>query len=239
MTPLVEFVDVVKRYGQGATEVRALSDVSLSVAAGEFVAVRGPSGCGKSTLLHLAGGLDIPTAGHVLFDGREVESLSVSEHSELRRRDIGYVFQRFNLVSGLTALENVSLPLELDGIGRRDAKARAVEALRTVGISRQLHRFPDDFSGGEQQRIAIARGIVGTRRLLLADEPTGSVDTATGDSVIELLAELPASRGTAVVLVTHEPRYAAWAERVVSMRDGRVVDIAAAPDESPVRQPVS
>jgi len=239
MTSLVEFIDVVKRYGEGPTEVRALTDVTLEVAAGEFVAVRGPSGCGKSTLLHLAGGLDDPTAGHVSFDGREIETLTLAERSELRRRDIGYVFQRLNLVAGLTATENVSLPLELDGLGRRLARARAIDALRTVGLTQQLDRYPDDFSGGQQQRIAIARAIVGTRRLLLADEPTGSVDTVTGDSVIELLAALPATNGTAVVLVTHEPRYAAWADRVVSMRDGRVVDIAVAPHEPALREPVS
>jgi putative ABC transport system ATP-binding protein len=239
MTALLELVDVVKRYGEGANEVRALSDVSLEVAAGEFVAVRGPSGCGKSTLLHLAGGLDDATAGRVFFDGCEISALNLAERSALRRRDIGYVFQRLNLVAGLTAIENVSLPLELDGVGRRQARDRAIDALHDVGLDEQLNRYPDDFSGGQQQRIAIARGIVGTRRLLLADEPTGSVDTITGDAVIELLAGLPAARGTAVVLVTHEPRYAAWADRVISMRDGRVIDVAVAPNREPIHEPVA
>jgi putative ABC transport system ATP-binding protein len=230
MNPLLEFVDVVKSYGAGTTEVRALTDVSLAVAPGELVAVRGPSGCGKSTLLHLAGGLEDPSAGRVLVDGRVVHDMNATERAALRRRDVGYVFQRLNLISSLTAIENVTLPLELDGVGRREARVRAIEVLNNVGLDDQLDRYPDDFSGGQQQRIAIARAIVGTRRLLLADEPTGSLDTMTGDAVIELLAGLPAAHGTAVVLVTHEPRFAAWADRVVSMRDGRIVDIAVAPD---------
>ncbi len=230
MNALLEFVDVVKSFGAGVREVRALTDVSLVVSPGELVAVRGPSGCGKSTLLHLAGGLEDPSAGRVLVDGRDVGTMSITERAALRRRDVGYVFQQLNLVAGLTAIENVMLPLELDGVGRRPARADAISALHTVGLDQSLDRYPDDFSGGQQQRIAIARAIVGSRRLLLADEPTGSLDTATGDAVIELLAALPAESGTAVVLVTHEPRYAAWADRVVSMRDGRIVDVAVAPD---------
>jgi putative ABC transport system ATP-binding protein len=230
MIPMLEFVDVVKSYGAGAAEVRAVTDVSLAVAPGEFVAVRGPSGCGKSTLLHLAGGLEDPSAGRVLVDGRDVHTMSAVERSSLRRRDVGYVFQRLNLVAGLTAVENVTLPLELDGVGRRVARIQAIDALHAVGLDQSLDRYPDDFSGGQQQRIAIARAIVGTRRLILADEPTGSLDTATGDAVIELLANLPAERDTGIVLVTHEPRYAAWADRIVSMRDGRIVSVAVAPD---------
>jgi putative ABC transport system ATP-binding protein len=238
MNPLLEFVDVVKSYGSGPTEVRAVTDVSLAIAPGELVAIRGPSGCGKSTLLHLAGGLEDPSAGHVLVDGRDLHTMPATARAELRRRDVGYVFQRLNLVASLTAIENVTLPLELDGVGRREARARAIEVLNGVGLDHHLDRYADDFSGGQQQRIAIARAIVGTRRLLLADEPTGSLDTATGDAVIELLAALPAERGTAVLLVTHEPRYAAWADRVVSMRDGRIVDISIAPDIEPAATPV-
>ena len=229
MNPLLEMIDVVKSYGAGAGEVRALTDVSFAVAPGELVAVRGPSGCGKSSLLHLAGGLEDPSAGRVLVNGRDINTMSITERAALRRREVGYVFQRLNLVAGLTAIENVMLPLELDGVGRRAARADAIEALNRVGLEHTLDRYPDDFSGGQQQRIAIARAMVGTRSLLLADEPTGSLDTATGDAVIELLAALPAERNTAVVLVTHEPRYAAWADRVVSMRDGRIVDVAIAP----------
>ncbi len=224
---VVEFVDVVKSYGQGPMEVRALTDVSFAVAPGKIVAVRGPSGCGKSTLLHLAGGLEDPSAGRVLIGGRDLSTMDAAERAELRRRHLGYVFQRLNLVVGLTALENVMLPLELDGTGAREARARAREALATVGLDHHLDRYPDDFSGGQQQRIAIARAIVGARSLLLADEPTGALDTRTGEAVIDLLASLPAERGTSVVLVTHEPRYAACADRVVSMRDGRVVGVTA------------
>jgi putative ABC transport system ATP-binding protein len=242
--PALELVDLVKHYGTGDTEVRALTDVSLTVAPGELVAIMGPSGCGKSTLLHLAGGLEDPSAGQVRVAGLDVPRLSASERATLRRTDVGYVFQRLNLVVSLTALENVMLPLELEGIGRRDARARAREALATVGLTEQLDRFPDDFSGGQQQRIAVARAVVGSRRLILADEPTGSLDTMTGDQVIELLAGLPGREGTAVVLVTHEPRYASWADRVVFLRDGRIVDESTTadppsdPDSAPRPQPV-
>jgi putative ABC transport system ATP-binding protein len=222
----MELVDVVKSYGSGPTEVRALTDVSFQVSAGEIVAVRGPSGCGKSTLLHLAGALEDPSAGHVLVGGRDLATLGAVARAELRRRHVGYVFQRLNLVAGLTALENVMLPLELDGMRSREARDRAREALSAVELEQHLDRYPDDFSGGQQQRIAIARAIVGSRSLLLADEPTGALDTRTGDAVIELLASLPGERGTAVVLVTHEPRHAACADRVVSMRDGRIVGVS-------------
>ncbi len=220
----VEFVEVVKKFGAGSTEVRALSGVSLRVEPGEFVAIMGPSGCGKSTLLHLAGALEDPSAGRVFVGGRDLADLDIRGHAALRRSEVGYVFQRLNLLASLTAMENVALPLELDGISARTARGRAKEALVSVGLDEQLDRYPDDFSGGQQQRIAIARAIVGERKLLLADEPTGSLDTATGDSVIEVLAALPERHGTAVVLVTHEPRFASWTDRVVFLRDGRIVD---------------
>ena len=223
-TPVLDFLDVVKSYGAGPTEVRAVSGVSLSVAPGEFVAVMGPSGCGKSTLLHLAGALEEPSAGRVLVNGRDLGGMHLAERAELRRRDVGYVFQRLNLIPSLTAVENVMLPLELDGVATRTARARALEVLAKVGLDHHLDRYPDDFSGGQQQRIAIARSIVGTRKLLLADEPTGSLDTSNSDQVIELLAGLGQEYGTAVVLVTHEPRFASWADRVVFLRDGRIVD---------------
>jgi putative ABC transport system ATP-binding protein len=222
--PIVELDDVVKVYGAGDTEVRALGGVTLAVGPAELVAVRGPSGCGKSTLLHLAGGLEPPTSGTIRLAGHDLGAVDAVELARLRRRDVGFVFQRLNLVAALTALENVMLPLELDGMAPRPARAQAAEALASVGVDRGLDRYPDDFSGGQQQRIAIARAVVGERRLLLADEPTGSLDTRTGDAVIELLAALPETAGTAVMLVTHEPRYAAWADRVVSLRDGVVVD---------------
>lgn len=223
-TPILEFLDVVKSYGVGTRQTRALAGVSLQIARGEFVAVMGPSGCGKSTLLHLAGALDLPSSGHVLVDGRDLGDRSLAEQAALRRREVTYVFQRLNLVPSLTAVENVMLPLELDGFSRKPARARALDALTECGLTHHLDRYPDDFSGGQQQRIAIARSIVGTHPLLLADEPTGALDTASSDEIIELLAGLPARFGTAVVLVTHEPRLASWADRVIFLRDGRIVD---------------
>ncbi len=230
--PALQVVDVVKRYGSGPTEVRALTDVSLTVAPGELVAVMGPSGCGKSTLLHLAGGLEPPSAGHVLVHGVDLDGLSPAEMARLRRNHVGYVFQRLNLVPSLTALENVMLPLELDGVRRKEARAEAEAALAGAGLPGPWDRYPDDFSGGQQQRIAIARATVGDRSLLLADEPTGSLDTVNAELVVELLTELCVRRGTAVVLVTHEPRFASFADRVVFLRDGRVVDQTRATDRA-------
>ncbi|MEA2231157.1 MAG: putative transport system ATP-binding protein [Solirubrobacteraceae bacterium] len=227
MTPVLELRDVSRCYDDGAGEVAALSSVSLSVAAGELVAVMGPSGSGKSTLLQLAGGLDRPTDGHVLVDGRDLADLSTRALAALRRRRVGYVFQRLNLLASLTAVENVMLPLELDGIGARGARAAAEEALAQVGFSGSTKRFPDDLSGGEQQRVAIARGVVGERALLLADEPTGALDTVGGEAILELLSARR-DAGAAVVLVTHEPRFAGWADRVLFLRDGQVVDEAVA-----------
>jgi putative ABC transport system ATP-binding protein len=224
MTPIVELTGVTKVFGRGPTEVRALNDLSLAVAPGEFVALMGPSGCGKSTLLHLAGALEDPTAGHVAVDGVDLATLGPKARAELRHTDVGYVFQRLNLIVSLTALENVMLPLEVAGVRRREARAQAEAALTTVELPQPWDRFPDDFSGGQQQRIAIARAVVGPRRVLLADEPTGALDTANADLVIELLARIGAERGTAIVLVTHEPRFASWADRVVFLRDGVVVD---------------
>ncbi|HTL86485.1 MAG TPA: ABC transporter ATP-binding protein [Acidimicrobiia bacterium] len=224
MTAILEFDDVVKSYGSGVNEVRALRGISLSVEPGEFVAVMGPSGCGKSTMLHLAGALETPSAGSVRVAGRELASLDAAGRSQLRREDVGFVFQRLNLIPALSAIENVMLPLELAGQPSRDARALAIDSLHAMGLEDHLDRYPDDFSGGQQQRIAIARAVVGERKILLADEPTGSLDTANGDEVIELIATLPSQHGTAVVLVTHEPRFASWADRVVFLRDGRVVD---------------
>lgn len=222
--PALAFRTVVKRYGSGTTEVRALTDVSLSIAPGELVAVMGPSGCGKSTLLHLGGALEEADAGSVSVFGTDLSTLDAAGRAKLRRTDVGFVFQRLNLLPSLTALENVMLPLELEGIRPKVARESAREMLAAVGLTEQVDRFPDDFSGGQQQRIAIARAVVGQRRLVLADEPTGALDTATGDAVVELLAGLPARTGAAVVLVTHEPRFASWADRVVFLRDGRIVD---------------
>jgi putative ABC transport system ATP-binding protein len=223
MTTILEMRGVEKRYGTGDAEVVALSGIELSVAAGELVAVMGPSGSGKSTLLNLAGGLDVPTSGTVSVGGRSLADLSPTDLATVRRRNVGYVFQRLNLIPSLTALENVMLPLELDGIGRDDTRQAAIAALADAGFRGSPDRFPDDLAGDEQQRVAIARAVVGERTLLLADEPTGALDTATGEQVLELLSAR-ARAGAAVVLVTHEPRFASYADRVVLLRDGRPVE---------------
>jgi putative ABC transport system ATP-binding protein len=220
----LSLVDVVKRYGEGETEVRALTDVSLDVARSEFVAVMGASGSGKSSLLHLAAGLIAPTAGRVFVNGTALDALDAAGLAALRRREVGLVFQRLNLIPTLTAVENVMLPLELDGVATSEARNQAREALDRVGLAGPLDRFPDDLSGGQQQRVAIARAIVGDRKLLLADEPTGALDSVTADAVIELLASLVAETGCALVLVTHEPRFASWADRIVRLRDGDLVE---------------
>jgi len=210
-------------HGEGATEVHALRGVSFTARAGELVAVMGPSGSGKSTLLTLAGGLDSPTSGTVSVEGADLAGLGNAGRARMRRTSIGYVFQDFNLIPALTAAENVALPRELNGAGRADARAAALTALREDGIEDLADRFPDEMSGGQQQRVAIARAIVGERRLILADEPTGALDTDTGEEILALL-RARCDAGAAGVLVTHEARHAAWADRVVFLRDGIVVD---------------
>ena len=228
MTSALELRQVSKVYGSGATEVRALRDVDLSVEPGELVAIMGPSGSGKSTLLTIAGSLETATSGQVLVDGVDLSSISHSDRAKMRRRAIGYVFQDFNLLPGLTAAENVSLPLELDGTGAKAARALVLQALEELGVAEQAPRFPDELSGGERQRVAIARAIVGERRLLLADEPTGALDSVNGEAVMRLL-RAATTRGVAGVVVTHEAHLASWADRVVFLRDGRVVDQTVAP----------
>lgn len=219
---------VSKVYGSGAAEVRALWEVSLEVPAGELVAVMGPSGSGKSTLLAIAGSLEDPTGGEVVIDGTALSAMGRNRRARLRRRSIGYVFQDFNLLAGLTAVENVTLPLELDGVGMRDARKAAVEALDRLGIAELGDRYPDDLSGGERQRVAIARAVIGERRLVLADEPTGALDSVNGESVMRLLRNACAD-GVAGVVVTHDAQLASWAHRVVFLRDGRVIDQTATP----------
>ncbi len=221
--PVLELRALTRVHGRGESEVHALRGVNLRVAAGELVAVMGPSGSGKSTLLTCAGGLDSPTSGAVVVEGTELGTLSRSALAALRRRSIGYVFQDFNLIPALTAAENVMLPRELDGDGTRTARRLALAALADVGIPELADRYPDDMSGGQQQRVAIARAVVGDRRLVLADEPTGALDTETGEQVLRLL-RTRCDAGAAGVLVTHEARHAAWADRVMFLRDGLAVD---------------
>ncbi|MCO1618160.1 ABC transporter ATP-binding protein [Micromonospora tulbaghiae] len=223
---VLELRDVRRTHGAGEAAVHALRGVSLTVRAGELVAVMGPSGSGKSTLLALAGGLDRPTGGQVVVEGEALVGLSARELARLRRRRIGYVFQDLNLLGSLTAVENVALPLELDGTGVRAARQLALAALREVDLEDLADRFPDQMSGGQQQRVAIARALVGERRLVLADEPTGALDSQTGEAVLHLLRRR-VDAGAAGVLVTHEARHAGWADRVVFLRDGVMVDSTA------------
>jgi putative ABC transport system ATP-binding protein len=234
MTPTLVLTRVSKQFGRGGGEVLALREVDLVVRPGELVAVMGPSGSGKSTLLHVAAGLEGPTAGEVCLDGRPMpRRLEARSWSDARRDRIGVVFQRFNLLPSFTVLENVLLPMELAGVRSRPAAAAARAALRACGLAGRDGDFPEDLSGGEQQRVAIARAVVGERSLLLADEPTGALDSTSGDAVVELLAERAAA-GAAVVLATHDSRIASWADRVVFLHDGRVVDETAATLEAEV-----
>jgi putative ABC transport system ATP-binding protein len=221
--PVLHLDRVSRVHGSGELAVRALQEVTMEVYAGELVAVMGPSGSGKSTLLTLAGGLDQPTSGRVVVEGTDLARAGNAGRARLRRTSIGYVFQDFNLIPALTAAENVSLPLELDGRPIRAARAAARDALAELGVEELADRFPDEMSGGQQQRVAIARAVVGERRLILADEPTGALDSVTGEDILRLL-RARCDAGAAGVLVTHEPRHAAWADRVVYLRDGAVVD---------------
>ncbi len=229
--PVLELKDASRVHGSGETAVHALREATVAVRAGELVAVMGPSGSGKSTLLTLAGGLDSPTGGEVVVEGVALSGLSRRALAALRRRSVGYVFQDLNLIPALTIAENVALPRELDGVRPRAARAEALAALADTGVADLADRFPDEVSGGQQQRAAIARALVGPRRLLLADEPTGALDSRSGEAVLRLLRSR-AEAGAAVVLVTHESRLAAWADRIVFLRDGRVVQATEARPEA-------
>ena len=230
----LELRQVSKVYGEGAAEVHALRKVSLEVDAGMMVAVMGPSGSGKSTLLTIAGSLEEPTSGQVLVAGRDLVTMSRNDKARLRRQSIGYVFQDFNLLPGLTAAENVALPLELDGVGARKAREAGLRALDGLGLADRASNYPDQLSGGERQRVAIARAVVGDRQLLLADEPSGALDSANGEAVMRMI-HAACQRGVAAVVVTHDAQLASWADRVVFIRDGSIVDQAApAPGPEPL-----
>ena len=230
MTAALELHGVSKTYGEGATEVRALIDVDLTVAPGELVAIMGPSGSGKSTLLTVAGTLEEPSTGEVIIGGTPVAAMSRNDRARLRRHSVGYVFQDFNLLAGLTALENVALPLELDGVNGKRAQAVALDALAQFDMDERARRFPDELSGGERQRVAIARAVVGDRGLLLADEPTGALDSVNGEAVMRLVRQACSHKNVAGVIVTHDSQLASWADRIVFIRDGRVIDQTARPD---------
>jgi putative ABC transport system ATP-binding protein len=224
----LELHDVSKSYGAGATLVQALSHVDLTVDRSHLVAIMGPSGSGKSTLLTIAGSLEEPTNGEVFVDGGSLQKMSHDQKARLRRRTVGYVFQEFNLLAGLTAVENVSLPLELDGVGARKARVAGMAVLDELGLADRATRYPDELSGGERQRVAIARALIGGRRLLLADEPTGSLDQTNGEAVMRMLVSA-CTKGVAAVVVTHDAHLASFADRVVHLRDGRIVDQPASP----------
>jgi putative ABC transport system ATP-binding protein len=225
---VLELRNVSKQYGEGPSLVLALREVDLSVEAGMLVAVMGPSGSGKSTLLTIAGSLEEPSTGDVLIGGVSLARMSRNDKARLRRRSVGYVFQDFNLLPGLSAVENVSLPLELDGLVAKRARAVGMTALEELGLSARADHYPDQLSGGERQRVAIARAVVGDRQLLLADEPSGALDSENGEAVMRLVLAA-CRRGVAAVVVTHDAQLASWADRVVFIRDGSVVDQTRAP----------
>lgn len=228
---LLTMTNVRRTYGEAPHEVVALDGINFAVELGEMVAIMGPSGSGKSTMLTIAGGLESPTSGSINFAGQRLEELSSRDLADVRRRDIGFVFQGFNLLDGLTALENVAAPLELDGMSVGNAREEATRLMSSVGLGDRCDAFPEDLSGGERQRVAIARGLVGNRRLLLTDEPTGALDSETGATILGLLHGACTTERS-VVVVTHDPNVAAWADRVVVLRDGKI-DSTYKPTNSP------
>jgi putative ABC transport system ATP-binding protein len=221
---LVQIENLAKVYGTGETAVVALDHVSLNVDAGEFVAVMGPSGCGKSTLLHLLGGLDRPSEGRVTIDGQTLDDLSDNALTKVRRQKIGFIFQFFNLIPLLNATENAALPILLDGVPAAQAKAKAQEWLRKVGLGERMTNRPDQLSGGQQQRVAISRALVAEPKLVLADEPTGNLDSRMADEIATLLRQVASEWGRAVVMVTHDSHIASYADRILFLRDGQIVD---------------
>jgi putative ABC transport system ATP-binding protein len=219
----LELRGISKDYGEGSTEVHALSGINLSVDGGALIAVMGSSGSGKSTLLTIAGSLEAPSKGEVYVGGAALSRMSRNDQARLRRQSIGYVFQDYNLLAGLSAVENVSLPLELDGTSAKKAQFAGMAALEELGLADRANHFPDQLSGGERQRVSIARAIVGNRKLLLADEPSGALDSTNGEAVMRMILTA-CKRGVAAVVVTHDAQLASWADRVVFLRDGRIVD---------------
>jgi len=219
---MIEVVDATKIYQQGRRTVHALRGVSIRIEAGEFVAIMGPSGSGKSTLLHLIGALDTPTSGQVFFGGQELARLSDTDRSLIRRSRVGFVFQFFNLLSTLTAAENVALPLLLAGMPRGKALSQALSTLEPIGLADRADHFPEELSGGEMQRVAIARALVTEPEAVLCDEPTGNLDSANAQEILALLRSLPDVTRRAVVMVTHDPSAAAKADRIIHIHDGLV-----------------
>lgn len=220
---LIEAKNLEKIYIMGDTQVHALRGVTLAIEKGEFVSIMGPSGSGKSTFMNILGCLDIPSSGEYLLDGVDVASLDPNELADIRNQKIGFVFQGFNLLSKSTALENVELPMIYAGVGAKERKKRAMEALEWVGLAKRAEHFPNQLSGGQQQRVAIARAIVNQAPILLADEPTGSLDTKTGAEIMELFTKLNLKSGITIILITHEPFIAEYSQRIIRFKDGMVV----------------
>ncbi|TNJ59646.1 ABC transporter ATP-binding protein [Paenibacillus hemerocallicola] len=220
---IIELTDIYKTYGRGAEEIQILKSVSMSVAEGDFVAIVGPSGSGKSTLMNTIGLLDTPTSGTYTLDGVATEKLNDSQMASVRNKKIGFIFQQFNLLSRLTALENVELPLIYAGLGKSERREQAKRMLVSLGMGPRIDHKPSQLSGGQQQRVAIARALAGSPSLLLADEPTGALDSRTGTEVLELMIHLN-EQGNTIVLITHDLHIADNAKRVVSIRDGEIVD---------------
>lgn len=220
---VLQTLQVTKSFGSGASEVAALRGVDLSISSGEFVVIMGPSGCGKSTLLHLLAGIEQPTSGRVLLEGRNLNELNDDQRSVLRRRRIGFVFQKINLLPTLTAVDNVALPLRLDGISRRNARPRALAAMERAGILHRADHRPHEMSGGEAQRVAIARALAIEPAVILGDEPTGALDTESGQRIVAIFRQLVSEHSQTVIVVTHDPSVASVADRVIRMRDGIIV----------------
>lgn len=220
----IQVEKLTKTYGSGATAIVALDHVNLNIKEGEFVAIMGPSGCGKSTLMHLLGGLDKPSEGHVIIGSHNLTDLNDEKLTELRRRKIGFIFQFFNLIPVLNAVENAALPITLDGVKSTESKKRATEWLTRFGLGDRLQNRPDQLSGGQQQRVAIARALIAEPDLILADEPTGNLDTRASDEIAILLRDVSKQFGRTVVIVTHDPRIAAYADRIIFLKDGKVID---------------
>ncbi len=220
---LIELRDVSKSYFTDEVETRALLKISLTIDNGEYVSIEGPSGCGKSTLLSILGLIDVPSSGSYILNGHAVESLSRTERAAIRNREIGFIFQNFNLIGDLTVQENVGLPLAYRGVTKAERRRRVMEVLKLVDVAARARHYPAQLSGGQQQRVAVARALAGNPSVLLADEPTGNLDSAHGESVMELLAELHAS-GSTIVMVTHDLRFAKYAKRRIGLLDGRLAD---------------
>lgn len=234
--PIIETAGLARDYVVGSQVVNALTDLSVTVERGEFLAIMGPSGSGKSTCMHLLGCLDTPTAGRYLFDGRDVSRLDLDALAETRNRKIGFVFQSFNLLARAPALANVELPLLYGRHDRRTRRARAAQALEAVGLADRIHHLPSQLSGGQMQRVAIARAIVNEPLMILADEPTGALDTRTGQEILALFQRLN-DRGMTIIIVTHDPEVARFARRVLRFRDGRLVEDEAVAPRTAVREP--